>query len=149
MMDDRELEKVLRSFRKMKAPSMLDEMMSPYLIRNKKARWNPGLVFIMGLFVIVLISVMLLKGNSNGFFYEPLYAAVTVPGYFNTSIDVESGDRLRVIFDGEVVRDTVFTGNETYTLEFNMSGGLHYLVIEIDDIFGNEKYMKTIDIYSL
>ncbi len=150
-MDNRELEKILRSFKKVKAPEELDERLLPYLSNKKNSRRRSYVIAIAtaGIVLSIALSSILKRKRPSTFFYEPLYAAYMVPGYFQTSVVVTDGGQLKVILDGYVMEDTTVLSTDTLNLEFDTSSGLHYLIIEVRDNNGNLKYTRTLDIYSL
>ncbi len=149
-MKEKELEKILESFHRVKAPHELDKRLTPYFSGRRKRVMLFRIAIAFALLLVFGLSYHFFSRTStSNFLYEPLHAAVTVPGYFETSIKMGAGEKLRIIFDSEILKDTIFSQDETYLLKFETERGLHYLIIEISDASGNEKLTKTIDIYSL
>lgn len=152
-MEDKELDKILKSFHKVKAPKELDRRLSPYLIRKQKKskknfyRLSLG---IAGLIIVLFVLTFFKRQNSNiSFLSEPLYATSLTFGYFTTEISIASGDNVNITLDGESILDTTFTVNDTIYLEIDIPSGFHYIVVDVENIYGFSKYYKVYDIYSL
>lgn len=151
-MEDKELEKLLKSFDKVKAPSELDNRLLAYLHPKKKKKAPFSLVYVVGSAFLLFVIFRFFNGKnsvSQFLFSDELYAAVSVPGYFETEIEVSYGDRARLIMDGVEVQDTLITEEGILHVEFNTTPGFHYIIIRVEDMNGEEKYTKVVDIYSL
>ncbi len=147
-MKDRELEKLLKSFHKVKAPRELDERLSPYM--KKKQRWS--LVPVYAVLLVTILGIVygiLGKREAPLFMYEPLYAAHTVLGYYEVAEPVNDASNIRVVVDGEAVVDSFYTDGDTVRVLLELSPGLHYVIIESYDLNGDFQKIRAIDLYSL
>lgn len=151
-MENKELERILKSFKRIKAPRELDEKLAPYLIKEEKKGKNPLLKLSIGIAILIIffsLYLLMNKQSNANFFYEPLYAATLTYGYFSTEIKVENGDNLRVILDGEIIKDTNFIKGDTITLIVETTPGLHYIILDVENDYDNTRYSLVFDIYSL
>ena len=151
-MENRELDRILKSFKKVKAPRELDERLAPYLVkRDKKIKitfLRLGIGF-AAIFLFVSLYYLINRQKPSNFFNEPLYASSVCFGYFDTKIETKSGDNLSVSLDGETLVDTTFSQKDTFSLQLDLSPGFHYIVIEVENTYDYSKYTKVLDIYSL
>ncbi len=147
-MKEKELEKLLKGFRRVKAPDELDERLAPYF--EKRRRWYliPAYALLLGAILWVILGIWRRKKTSF-YLYEPLYAAYTVLGYYEIKKTIEKDANIRVLLDGDVLVDSFYFAGDTLKLSLELSSGLHYIIIETYNEDGNLQSMKTVDLYSL
>ncbi len=149
-MKERELERTLKKFKRVKAPSELDERLAPYLEKKRRTRWRvPVYATSLMLLLAIVYAIFIPQKRKSSIFYQPLYAAYTVPGYFDLSVPVDENVSVKVLLDSEIMLDSTFTSSDTLSMEITLSPGLHYIIVETYDSYGDLQDMKTIDLYSL
>ncbi len=148
-MKDRDIEKLLKSFHKVKAPPELDNRMTPYLEKGHRRSLVPVYATLLIAIVVIFYGIFSRKRKSSMFLYEPLYAAHTVFGYYELKEPVYEDLNIRVLMDGSIVIDSMYMEGDTLKLSLDLSPGLHYIIIESYNINGGLSSIKTIDLYSL